>query len=363
MEKYSIDCLIVGAGVAGLSIGRQLANSYKEIVIIDKNGRIGEETTSRNSEVIHAGIYYKPNSYKANLSVRGKQLLYEYLKYRDIEHNKCGKYIISNSDKDSEKLEEIKKNALENGVDDLIFLDSIKEYEFIQSREALYSPSTGIFDSHSYLQNLSSDFKALGGHLILNCPVSHKIDKDKNKFTLLIQDNNSSNEFLLETKVLINCGGINSYQIANSIYEEERYKPKYMKGDYYSYAGKEKLRHLIYPAPQEFSLGIHATIDLGSGIRFGPSAYEVNKIDYSIEETKKQLFLNSVQSYWPSIKEENLYPSYSGIRPLLEGEDDFVLQVETIENKILGNILGYASPGLTSSLALAEEVERLIKDL
>ncbi len=363
MEKYSVDCLIIGAGVAGISIGRQLSESLDEIFILEKNTKIGEETTSRNSEVIHAGIYYDPHSLKASLCVRGKELLYEYLEDNNIQYNKCGKFIISNSYEDSEKLEEIIIRAKENGVEDLIYQTGLDQYDFLKANKVLFSPSTGIFDSHEYLQSLMRDFESQGGRVLLNNKLTSEINYDDNKFFLRVKDLKTLDEFIIETKFLINCAGLNAAKIANLIYEEERYKSKYLKGEYYSYSGKEKLRHLIYPAPQEFSLGIHATIDLGSGIRFGPSAYEINEVDYEVQSSNKPLFLKSVNSYWPSINEDNLYPSYSGIRPLVEGQKDIILDISSIQNKILVNILGYASPGLTSSLAMAEKVDELINNL
>lgn len=361
MDKYKIDCLVIGGGVAGLAIGRELAKYHKNIFLIEKNKKLAEETTSRNSEVIHAGIYYEENSLKAELCIEGKHLLYEYLEKKNIQYNKCGKYIVSTSLQESEKLHDIYNNALMCGVTDLDFHKGDIGYDFLNLQKALFSPSTGIFDSHAYVNSLKNDFEDLGGVVLLGNQ-SISISSNQSYFEILIKDLNSSQEFIIETKLLINCAGLNAARIANEIYEEERFKLKLLKGDYYSYSGKEKLNHLIYPIPYKDSLGVHATIDLGKGIRFGPSAYEVYEIDYSIDDREKDKFYDQVKIYWPDIDKEKLFPDYSGIRPLIEGEKDFVIDVSSSNNGVLANVLCYASPGLTASLALAKKVNSKIED-
>ena len=228
-------------------------------------------------------------------------------------------------------------------------------------KSSLFSPSTGIFDSHAFIDTLGLSFTDNGG-IILAGNEFIKLDVVNGGLEILVRDNNNSTEFIIRTKTLINCAGLNAHNIINSFLDQDIYKPKYLKGEYYSYAGKEKLNHLIYPLPGEFSLGVHATIDLGEGIRFGPSSYIVSDLDYGISSDQRESFYQSIKIYWPDINIENLIPSYSGIRRLLDGVDDFIIDSQHRDNNVFISILGYASPGLTSSLALAKEVSNKIKN-
>ena len=362
MEKFKIDCLIIGGGVAGLACAKYLSENFKEIYLIEKNNDVGIETSSRNSEVIHAGIYYKKNSLKSKLCIRGKELLYEYLKFKNISFIKCGKYIVSTSEQETEKLCEIKKNAFLCGVDDIKFEESsIKKYPFINSKASLFSPSSGIFDSTSYMASLRFDFEESGGITLLGNECV-KIEIEDSFFRVFIKDKNNNQDFILETKYLINAAGLQSIEIANQLNEKTIYEIDLIKGEYYSYLGKEKLEHLIYPLPNKESLGIHATIDLGNGIRFGPSAYRVISENYSVDDDYRNEFYLSINNYWPNIDKNLLYPDYSGIRAKVKGEEDFLLDVKRFKNKLAINILGYISPGLTSSLALGELVNTSINE-
>jgi L-2-hydroxyglutarate oxidase LhgO len=360
MEKFKIDCLIIGGGVAGLAIGKSIGKHFKNIFLVEKNNYIGQETSSRNSEVIHAGIYYKKDSLKSEFCIDGKILLYEYLKKNRIPYNNCGKYILANTDEEIIKLQKIKENAFECGVDDLKYDDlSIKKYGFLNYKDALFSPSSGIFDSHTYMNSLRNEFEQYGGSILFGNKLL-QITKKAIGFDILIFDKNSNQEFVIETKYLINAAGIDSVRIANLIFGYEKYKNKFIKGEYYNYSGKEKLKHLIYPVPSKYSVGLHATIDLGQGIRFGPSSYEVQEIEYKHSDKQKNKFYEVVKGYWPNILKDELTPSYTGIRPMLDDTDDFVIDIEKNENSLSINILGYASPGLTSSLALSKNIEKRI---
>ena len=360
MERIQSDCLIIGGGVAGLAIAQSLVKQYKNVFLIEKNNSLGQEVSSRNSEVIHAGIYYKKNSLKAKLCIEGKHLLYDYLNKNRLPFKKCGKFVISVSDQETKKLHEIKKNALECGVEDLEFNNSgLLKYPFIKFSEALYSPSSGIFDSQSFMMSLKNEFEQYGGIALLR-NINLKIEKSTAGFDVLVEDKNTGEIFIVKTNLLINSSGLNAARIANDYYGKEKFKNKFIKGEYYSYQGKERLGHLIYPLPTENSLGLHATLDLGKGIRFGPSAYLTNDIHYSLDKNKKDLFLKKIQSYWPSIRKENLLPAYSGIRPLLDGQDDFLIDFSENTESLFVNVLGYASPGLTSSLALAKYIKSKI---
>ena len=260
---------------------------------------------------------------------------------------------------ESEQLYRIYKNGLDCGVDDIFYDNTLKtEYPFINYQESIFSPSTGIFDSHSYIRALSSDFEVQGGNILLGNEVID-INHSSKGFEVLISDNNIKNQFIVHCRTLINAAGTKAAEIANQI-RQRNLSAGVHKGEYYTYQGKEKLNHLIYPTPTKNSLGLHATIDLGKGIRFGPSAYEVNQIDYSVSLNQKKQFASAVQSYWPSIKEEDLTPGYSGIRPRVKNLDDFLIDSGEIDDDRFVNVLGYASPGLTSSLAMAIEVSNHI---
>ncbi|MBL52085.1 MAG: FAD-dependent oxidoreductase [Candidatus Marinimicrobia bacterium] len=363
MEKYNIDCLIIGGGISGLSIANKIAAYHKEIFLIEKNLRLGEEASSRNSEVIHAGIYYPHDSLKAKFCVEGKILLYEYLEKNKIPFNRCGKFILSTSDEESDKLQELYENARNCGVSDLTFEEpSISEYKFLKYQRSLFSPSTGILDSHTYMSNLEAEYKEKGG-TVLRGNEFKSVNIKENGFEIVILDNNNDEEFIVETQKVFNCAGLQASEIANSFYDEKKYKLKAIKGDYYSYLGKEKLKHLIYPMPKENSLGTHATLDLGQGIRFGPSAYEVEHIDYSISVEQKDSFYLSIQNYWPQINKDDLVPDYSGIRACVEEKEDFLIDIGLFKDSYLVNILNYVSPGLTASLALAEYIHKKCNDL
>jgi len=365
MDKFKIDCLVIGGGVAGLAVARNLAISNKKIILIEQQLQIGQETSSRNSEVIHAGIYYPEESLKSKLCLEGKPLLYEYLEQHRVKYNQCGKFIVSKSAEETEKLHQIKDKAANFGLKDLTFGNKdAQDYSFLEFQEALFSPSTGIFDSHSFMYCLRSEYEDRGGLVLLGNQFIG-VERHPKFFEVHILDNNTGEEFFLQTKQVINCAGLDAIRIFNCFddKDKDKYKLRLLKGEYYSYLGKEKLNHLIYPLPKRHSLGTHATIDLNKGIRFGPSAYEIDEIDYSISENQKDDFYRSVRSYWPSIKKESLAPGYSGIRATIEGVDDFTIDIRSFDENILINILGYVSPGLTASLALAEYVDNSIKKI
>lgn len=366
IESFEVNCVVIGGGVSGLAIARSLSSKIDNIFLLEKNNYLGEETSSRNSEVIHAGIYYKKGSLKQKLSVRGKKLLYDYLGKKKIPHLKSGKFIVSSSSKESDKLDLIKENSLQSGVDDLFYdTNNFKKlYPFINAKEALFSPSTGIFDSHLFIQNLKSDFERNGGNVLLKneCKI---VDIKDGLISIYINDSGNNIDYILKTKLVINCAGLNAVKINNFLSEDKaKFSNRYVKGDYYSYSGTEKINHLIYPIPTKDSLGIHVTMDLGGGVRFGPSAYEVNTIDYSIKKSTKLDFLNSIKKYWPMIKEDQIQPTYSGIRPKLNESDDFNVIQKEFGNNLFFSILGYESPGLTSSLALGEYVsDKILQDI
>ena len=361
LEKFEGDCLVIGGGVSGIAIARELSSKFDNIFLIERNLHIAQETSSRNSEVIHAGMYYDHGSLKSKLCLKGKELLYKYLEERKIDFNRCGKYILSSNDEESETLSSIYENGLTCGVDDLTYDNSLRsKYPFLHYKEAIFSPSTGIFDSHSFIHSLSRDFQNLGGNILLGNETLN-VEQSSKGYEVLIEDKNTENQFVVITNILVNSAGLNAVHIAGLIDEGNTYQEEFVKGEYYIYQGKERLENLIYPTPSENSLGLHATIDLGKGIRFGPSAYVVDEIDYNLSSNQKSRFLKAVQSYWPGIHAEDLTPGYSGIRPKLKGIKDFIIDSGTVNDNQYVNVLGYASPGLTSSLALGIEVSNLIE--
>ena len=346
---------MLGGGVAGIAIASKLSDLHEEVVLIEKNNLLAQETSSRNSEVIHAGIYYKEGSLKSELCLQGKHLLYDYLSTHNIPFIKCGKFILATTEEEEEKLFDIYDNGISCGVNDLVInKKDIEEYN-LNYKSSIFSPSTGIFDSHLFINSLKNFFERNKGILLLGNQLK-QINFVNGSFELMIEDLNNGSSFLIRTKNFINCAGLDAHKITNEVRGIEKYKSAYKKGEYYSYLGKEKLNHLIYPVFGEFSLGIHATIDLGKGIRFGPSSYDIEDLDYAISEEQRDHFFNAIRTYWPSIDIEHLEPSYSGIRPLLEGHNDFIIDPYHIEEAVFISILGYASPGLTSSLALAEKI-------
>ena len=361
MDKYEVDCLIIGGGVAGLASAKFLSQEFNKTYLIEKNNFLGMETSSRNSEVIHAGIYYKKNSLKSELCLKGKKMLYQYLEEKNIDFDNCGKYIVATNEEEIERLETIRLNALNCGLEDLIYEPNLKKiYPFLNVKNSIFSPSSGIFDSHKYFKALEKDFCDAGGMVLLGNECL-EIEEINDYFEVKIKDLNNNLIYVLQTKFLINAAGIHSAKIAKLIDKSRNIDIQYIKGEYYSYFGKEKINHLIYPVPCEHSLGLHATIDLGKGIKFGPSAVEIKELNYRVEEKNKIDFVTALQKYWPSIEESNLTPNYSGIRAKERGSTDFGLEKIDKKHKIAINIIGYISPGLTASLALGEKIKKLVK--
>ena len=361
MDKYEVDCLIIGGGVAGLAAAKFLSQEFNKTYLIERNNFLGMETSSRNSEVIHAGIYYKKNSLKSELCLKGKHMLYEYLTEKNIDFSNCGKYIVATNQEESDSLEAIRLNAVECGLEDLTYEPNLKKlYPFLNVKNSIFSPSSGIFDSHEYFKALEKDFCDNKGTVLLGNECL-EIEEANDCFEVKIKDLNNDLIYILQTKYLINAAGIFSAEIAKLIDKTRQFDIQYIKGEYYSYSGKEQINHLIYPVPGKLSLGLHATLDLGRGIKFGPSAVETKKLDYKVEEENKKDFIKSLQQYWPSIQENNLSPDYSGIRAKVRGAEDFNIEKVDSKNKIAINIIGYISPGLTSSLALGEKIANLVK--
>ncbi|WP_322044644.1 NAD(P)/FAD-dependent oxidoreductase [Paraburkholderia sp. J67] len=356
----TIDCVVIGAGVVGLAVARACAQRGWETVLVEAENAIGTGTSSRNSEVIHAGIYYPQGSLKARLCVEGKQRLYAYCEDKGVAHERCGKFIVATHESQLDALHAIRAAAAANGVDDLRWL----ERDAAQAREsalhcvaALESPSTGIVDSHGLMLALQGDFEAAGGMLALCSPVTGGAVREGQPILLKV---GGDEPMELLAKRVINCAGLFAQQVSASIEGIDAATipaGRYAKGNYYSLAGAAPFSRLIYPVPEPGGLGVHLTIDLGHQARFGPDVEWIDTIDYRVDPARAAKFYAAIRSYWPDLPDGALQPAYSGIRPKLVDNTDFVIQ-DASEHGVKGlvNLYGIESPGLTASLAIAGRV-------
>lgn len=359
-----LDCVVIGAGIVGLAIARALALSGRHVIVVESEPHAGMHTSSRNSEVIHAGIYYPTNSLKAQLCLAGRVALYRYCADRSIPHKAIGKLIVATREADLVRLHSIEQLARANGVDDLYWLD---EFE-IQSLEphirgirAIMSPSTGIVDSHALIVSLQADVEDNGGYVIFGNNVE-KVDISGDGFNLTVDGQEAS------CATLVNSAGLNAQSVAAS-YAHTLNTPvpvRHMaKGHYYAYAGKSPFEHLIYPLPEPGGLGIHATNDLAGTARFGPDVVWIDEMDYSFDDTRKAMFLAAIRHYFPDVDPDRLSPAYTGIRPKIAGPGesaaDFLIQGSR-HHGVPGliNLFGIESPGLTASLAIGDYVQSMI---
>jgi L-2-hydroxyglutarate oxidase LhgO len=365
-----IDVAIIGAGVIGLATAREIAQQKKEIFVFEKNRTFGLETSSRNSEVIHAGIYYPEDSLKAKLCVEGKNLLYDLCDRHNIACKKCGKIIVAADENDINWLEELYKQGRKNGVDDLVLLSrtQVKKLEpSIEVRAGLLSPSSGIFDSHNLLKFLYSQAREKGAEFVFGTEVIG-IERASAKYKVHIRDRDGISAFV--APVVVNCAGLNSdrmAELAGIDIAKSGYELHYCKGEYFSLDSKYRnlISRLIYPTPEQAGHGIHWRQALDGRVLLGPSAHYVEAIDYSVDETYKQYFYSSAKRFLPFVELEDLAPESAGIRPKLQGPgDEFRDFIITHEEKAgfpgLINLIGIESPGLTAALAIATYVSRMI---
>lgn len=364
---------IVGAGVVGLAIAERLARTQSNnfsIVLLEKNAHIGQETSSRNSEVIHAGIYYPKDSLKARLCREGKTLLYDYCQRYGVDHQHTGKLIVAQS-REIAALERIARRAQDNGVDDLEELDKQslqKKAPLVQGSQALFSPSTGIVDSHGFMQSLLYQAESSG---VQFAGLTHieRVDRHQKGFEVWAQCGPQHNKQLYRFTCsrFVNAAGLQAHQLAAQIESLSMNcipEIRFYKGSYFKLNKRVPLRHLVYPVPEqsEMGLGVHATLDLAGGIRFGPDVEFIQELDYTVNVDKAEQFAASVQRYMPWVTSEDLLPDYSGIRPKLYSRDgsamDFIIQ-DHAEHGIAGlvQLFGVESPGLTASLAIARYIE------
>jgi L-2-hydroxyglutarate oxidase LhgO len=355
--------VVAGAGVVGLAVARSLAEAGVEVLLLEAADGIGTQTSSRNSEVIHAGIYYPADSLMARFCVDGRSRLYTYCTERGIAHQRCGKLIVATDAGERERLGAIAARAHANGVDDLHEISAEEALALepaLHTTGALHSPSTGIIDSHGYMVALLGDIEAAGGMLVLESPVLSGVVEDEG-ITLTI---GGADPMTLRCKTFINSAGLDATALAGRIEGMSKAhipQPYLAKGSYFSLAGRSPFTRLIYPVPVKGGLGTHLTLDLAGQARFGPDVEWVDAIDYDVDPGRAASFYAGVRRYYPDLADGALIPSYSGIRPKIVppevGTQDFVVQGQSVHGvKGMVNLFGIESPGLTASLALADHV-------
>ena len=357
----SFEYTIVGAGVIGLSVARLLSLKKKNVLVLEKLDSFGLENSSRNSGVVHAGIYYNYKSLKRKLCINGRNLLEEYVKSRSIKYLKCGKLIISSEPSEDEKLKFLKENAQKNGIKlKEINKKDISNFEQnLVCSKALYSQHTAIIDSNDLMLNFINDIESNSGTICYNHEFTNVMIKNGNIFFSV-----NHNKEIFKTKYLINCAGLGALKLIKLI---KNYPTKtipnikYIKGNYMIYNGKKPFSRLIYPLPNNEGLGIHSTLNFDGSTLFGPDSNLVNEINFKNSSGLKKKFYSSIRKYWPSLKEEQLKVSFCGIRTKLDN-DDFLIQDSSIHGiKGLVNVLGIDSPGLTSSISLGHLIYNYIK--
>lgn len=364
--RESVDCVVIGAGVVGLAVARALALQGREVMVLEAAEAIGTGTSSRNSEVIHAGIYYPEGSLKARLCVRGKQLLYAYCEERGVPFQRCGKLIVATNAAQRATLEGIRRKALANGVDDLVLLDADQARALepaLQCVAALHSPSTGIIDSHALMLSLQGDLENAGGMVALHARVSGAEVTDAGIVV------HTADGMELLARSVVNSAGLQAPDLARRIVglpPEVLPTAHYAKGSYFTLSGRSPFSRLIYPVPEAAGLGVHLTLDLGGQAKFGPDVEWVDGPDQLVVDPRRgDAFYAAVRSYWPALPDGALAPGYAGMRPKINAPDapaaDFLLQGPQ-EHGVPGlvNLFGIESPGLTSCLALGEAVTAIV---
>jgi L-2-hydroxyglutarate oxidase LhgO len=382
-----VDVVVVGAGVVGLAVARALALAGREVMVIEKEAAIGQGVSSRNSEVVHGGLYYPTGSLKAKLCVRGKEMLYDYCAERGLPIQSCGKLIVATDASQLDKLSQIEAQAAANGVPvERLTREQARTLEpQLECIAALHSPTTGIVSSHDLMTSLQGDLENAGGMVALATEVEHISFLDQNSSIAgvlsarsAIEKGASSDHQAERTEIgfqlLINAAGLYAPQLAHrmkGLAASHIPQAHYAKGSYYALSGKAPFKRLIYPVPEAGGLGVHLTIDLGGQAKFGPDVQwlddvtDPDQIDYSVDPRRSDAFYAEVRKYWPLLQDGQLMPSYSGVRPKIVGADqnaaDFLIQGQEIHGiQGLINLFGVESPGLTSSMAIGEHIASML---
>jgi L-2-hydroxyglutarate oxidase LhgO len=358
-----IECVVVGAGVIGLAVARALAQGGRDVLVLERAYTVGFETSSRNSEVIHGGLYYPIGSLKARSCVAGRQRLYAYCREHGVPHAQIGKLIVATSEAEIAGLETIAATARGNGVDDLEWLDRGQAQRLepaLHCVAALLSPSTGIIDSHALMLAYQGEAEAAGATVVFRTPVLSGIVRDDG----LQLDIGGEEPTTIHCRFLVNAAGLHSAALAHALkgLPPETIPPAYFcRGVYFTLSGRAPFRRLIYPVPVAGGLGVHITLDLAGQARFGPDVEWIPAVDYTVDPARGDFFYAAVRTYWPDLRNGSLQPGYAGVRPKISGPDepaaDFVVQGPEVHGVAgLVNLYGIESPGLTASLALADEV-------
>lgn len=362
----NVECVVVGAGVIGLAVARRFAEAGREVIVLETAENIGTVTSSRNSEVIHAGIYYPAGSMMARMCVAGRLALYDYCRDRAVPHRNCGKLIVATAPEETARLQSIKAHAEANGVFDLQTLSCSAARALepaLQCHAALLSPSTGILDSHAFMLALRGDAENAGASFAFRTPLL----RARPAADAIVLDAGGETPFTLKCRLLVNCAGLAATAVARSVdtVPVELIPPAYLaKGNYFSCSTKAPFSRLIYPVPEQGGLGVHLTLDMAGQARFGPDVQWIETIDYSVDSSRAEIFYPAIRRYWPALPDGALTPAYSGIRPKIVppsvAAQDFVIQGPA-EHGVTGliNLFGIESPGLTSALAIADHVADL----
>ena len=364
MDK--VDCVVVGAGLVGLAVARALALQGREVIVLEAADAIGTGTSSRNSEVIHAGIYYPQGSLKARLCVAGKELLYAYCAERGIAHKRCGKLIVATDPSQIPQLQAIQAKAAANGVNDLEWL-SAEQAQVLEPQlacvAALLSPSTGIVDSHALMLSLQGDLENAGGVVALNSPLAQA---ECTQDAIFLEANDGTS---LQATTVVNAAGLLAPALARrfaGLAAQHVPGAWYAKGNYFTLSGRSPFSRLIYPVPQAAGLGVHLTLDMGGQAKFGPDVEWVDSpTDLVVDPRRGDAFYSEVRRYWPALADGALVPGYAGIRPKIhapgEAACDFAIQGPAVHGVAgLVNLFGIESPGLTSALAIGEIVAQIV---
>ena len=366
-----VDAVVVGAGAIGLACARELALRGLETIVLEATGGIGNGTSSRNSEVVHAGIYDAPGSLKATLCVAGRRLLYPYCEARGVGHRRCGKLIVAATPAQARTLLAIEQRALANDVEGLRMLSGAEARALepaLHAEAALLSTVTGIVDSHALMLALLGDLENAGGALVVRSPVESAL-ATPDGFVLRV---GGAEPLELAARTVVNAAGLHAQSVAariGGLAREHIPAPRFAKGNYYALAGRSPFAHLVYPVPEPGGLGVHLTLDLAGQARFGPDVEWLapgtppEAIDYAVDPARSALFYAAIRRYWPGLRDGVLAPAYSGVRPKLQGPGepvrDFMLQGPEVHGVAgLMNLYGIESPGLTASLAIAAEAAR-----
>ncbi len=364
----SLDVVVIGAGVIGLSIARALALAGRDVVVLERNSRIGEETSSRNSEVIHAGIYYSADSLKARLCVQGKELLYGYCADKGVAHSRCGKVIVALNSEQEAGLAALRERANANGVDDLEPLSSADVAALepaLRCSAGLFSPSTGIVDSHELMLSLQGDLEAAGGSVaLLSAFRGGAIADDGIKLAI----SSGAEDVEIHAQAVVNAAGLRATEVANGLAGlDARHvlQTRFVKGTYFVLQQRSPFTHLVYPMPSGAWLGVHVTLDMAGRTRFGPDEEWVAEIDYRPDSGRAEAFAEAISRYWPGISAESLAAGYVGVRPRIvdrgEPPGDFAIHGPE-QHGVAGlvNLFGIESPGLTASLAIGDKVAGML---